>query len=107
LGIRNKTFSQRKMTDIENSNTEKPDFGWVEIYRKIAEKLIADYREEVSGNAGGENPKQQARLIELLQKIQQKKIETILSRRHKNKRKEVPSQIDPFSFFANFNRESV
>ena len=95
------------MTDIENSNTEKPDFGWVEIYRKIAEKLIADYREEVSGNAGGENPKQQARLIELLQKIQQKKIETILSRRHKNKRKEVPSQIDPFSFFANFNRESV
>ena len=58
------------MTDNENNNS----FSWIPVYRDIAKKLIADYRAEISGDGGGENRKQQERLIALLRRISEKHI---------------------------------
>jgi hypothetical protein len=61
------------MANVNDNSQEQPegDFRWVEMYKKIAEKLIIDYRDEVNRDEQQKNPRQQSHLCELLRKVKE------------------------------------
>jgi len=67
-------------------------FSWVQIYKEIAFKIL-DY----------ENRQQE--LIDILKELKENKLPTIRLKDTGKNDKEIPlSEIDPFTFFANWNR---
>lgn len=77
---------------VINNTNHAPDFSWVAFYKELAEKLL-----------GYEN--KQVDLISIIRTFDQEGLPA-LSLIDKNKNnQEVPlKEIDPFTFFANFNR---
>ena len=70
-----------------------PSFPWIPIYQELAQKLML-YRQR------------QEELIDILQKLEQNDLRVVSLKDKDAEGESVPlSEMDPFTFFANFNRQ--